>query len=117
MQTWSFDNDTLFDLVKSGRKTATCSLYHSDLDLPKIGELSIIENSNGEKIMIKLINVSICRFYDIDYMWAAKEGEGDLSLEYWRHIHREFFAKQCIVHGQEFNEDIKLVCEEFCITK
>ena len=44
---------------------------------------------------------------------AYKEGEGDRSLEYWRKVHEEFFTEELESIDQKFNEDIKLVCEEF----
>lgn len=115
IEIWSFGNDTLFDLVVSGRKTATCSLYNSDADISQIGEISIIENSVGKRIKIKTIAASVRRFRDIDSNWAIKEGEGDLSLDYWRRVHKDFFTKRLTTHGRKFDENIKLVCEEFVV--
>jgi len=113
METWSFDNDELFDLVKTGRKTATCSLYLHDNKIPQICEKSIIENSNGDQIKIKLTNVSIRRFCDIDSEWAKKEGEGDLSLNYWQTVHKEFFIEQCKANNIKYTSQIQILCEEF----
>lgn len=110
---WSFDNDELFDLVKSGNKTATCALYLPGNKTPQVGEESIIENSNGDQIKIKLTNVSIRKFCDIDEQWAKKEGEGNLSLAYWQKIHTDFFTKQCCINGLKFAPEIELLCEEF----
>lgn len=112
-ETWSFDNDELFDLVKNGRKTATCSLYLPGNKTPQVGEESIIENSNGDQIKIKLTNVSIRRFCDIDLEWAKKEGEGDLSLTYWQKVHKKFIKEQCKIYRITFTSEIELLCEEF----
>ncbi|PXM28036.1 ASCH domain-containing protein, partial [Klebsiella variicola] len=40
--------------------------------------------------------------------FARKEGEGDLSLEYWKREHQRFFS--CEGH---FSEDMELIAEEF----
>lgn len=113
LEIWSFDNDELFDLVKTGRKTATCSLYLPDIKIPNVGEESIIENSHGDQIKIKLTHVSIRRFCDIDSEWAKKEGEGDLSLAYWQKIHEPFIKERCGIHNIPFTPEIELLCEEF----
>lgn len=115
IKNWSFGNDELFDLVKSGRKTATCSLYFHNNKIPKLGEVSIIKNSIGEKIKIKLTNVSIRRFCDIDSEWAKKEGEGNLSLNYWQKAHELFIKERCTTNNITFTQEIELLCEEFKI--
>ena len=94
LKRWSFDNDELFDLVACGKKRGTCSLYDDNDQLSKVGDINIIYNSKNEKITIKITKVRKCRFCDIDEQWAKIEGEGDLSLEYWKKIHYEFFTKE-----------------------
>lgn len=108
MNTWSFDNDELFELVRCGRKTATCAVLDNE-PLSSPGDVEQIVNSKGEIIKIKIINVEIKRFCDIDATWAKKEGEGDLSLAYWQKVHKDFFTK----HHNNFTPETKLVCEEF----
>ena len=39
--------------------------------------------------------------------FARKEGEGDLSLEYWQKEHQRFFTEG------HFSEDMELIAEEF----
>lgn len=108
METWSFDNDELFELVRCGRKTATCSVFDEE-PLSKPGNIEQIVNSKGETIKIQITKVTIKRFCDIDELWARKEGEGDLSLTYWQKVHKEFFTK----HYKNFTPKTELVCEEF----
>ena len=108
MNTWSFDNDELFELVRCGRKTATCAVLDNE-PLSSHGDVEQIVNSKGE--IIKIINVEIKRFCDIDATWAKKEGEGDLSLAYWQKVHKDFFTK----YYENFTPEIKLVCEEFIL--
>lgn len=91
IEKWTFDNDDLFDLVVSGKKCATCSLYYGDNKMSKPGDINIIYNSKNEQIKIEITDVQKRRFCDIDEAWAIKEGEGDLSLSYWQNVHEEFF--------------------------
>lgn len=91
---WSFDNDELFVLVASNRKHGTCCLYTNDDNMSKVGEKNIIYNSRGDEITIQITNVRKCRFCDVDEQWAQCEGEGDLSLQYWRDVHQKFFISE-----------------------
>ncbi len=108
---WTFEDDELFDLVVAGKKRATCSLYHGDKDLSRIGEINIIYNSKNQQIKIKITDVRIARFCDIDETWAIKEGEGDLSLEHWRQVHNAFFKNI----RPDFNETDVLELNEFVV--
>ncbi len=109
IERWTFDNDALFDLVRSGAKRGTCSLWQSDNKMAHIGDISEIYNSGGETVRIKITTVRKCRFCDVDTSWARIEGEGDLSLTHWRASHLEFFTK--IKPG--FRETDYLELEEF----
>ena len=44
---------------------------------------------------------------------AFKEGEGDRSLEYWRVVHAAFLTNELASVHMEFDENTKVVCEEF----
>lgn len=119
-EAWAFgdDSDKLADLTVNGIKTATCSAYcwyeNGEEELPKVGEYSVILNSKDDAVcVIKTNKVYIERFKNISSEHAYKEGEGDRSLEYWRQVHRDFFAKELIEIGRNFSEDMELVCEEF----
>lgn len=108
----------LADLVKSGKKTATSSLYlFYELDNespPQIGEYSVITDWSGEaEVIIHNTDVSIIRFHEVDAVFARKEGEGDRSLDYWRRVHIDFFANELKQINRSFDENMWLVCEEF----
>jgi uncharacterized protein YhfF len=49
----------------------------------------------------------------VDKDFAREEGEGDLSLQYWREAHRRFFSRSLPKIGRAFSEDMLLVCERF----
>ncbi len=115
LKTWTFaiDNDELVDLVIKGKKTATTSNYDEN-DLPVINSESILLFENEKKACItKTIDYKIMKFKEITEKEAKLEGEGDLSLEYWRKVHYDFFKK----YNPDFNEDTLVVFETFEVTK
>jgi lipopolysaccharide/colanic/teichoic acid biosynthesis glycosyltransferase/uncharacterized protein YhfF len=122
-QAWSFgDNpqlaDELITLVLVGKKTATASLvweYEADGEaLPQVGAYSVITNSSGEpRCIIQTSEVRILPFDEVDAPFAADEGEGDLSLEYWRQAHWRFFGRSCARIGRQPDKKMPVVCERF----
>ena len=87
--------DHLATLIATGVKTASCGSLAGCIEdnaFPMIGEYKIVENSRGEPVcVIRVIGLHLLRFSDVTAELARKEGEGDLSLEYWRNEHRRFF--------------------------
>ena len=101
-----------------GKKQATSSnglCYEFEKEpLPKEGDFSIITDFyNRPLCIIKTIKVDIIQFKDITAEMAVLEGEGDLSLDYWREGHKYFFSKECEEMGKEFNEELPVVFEQF----
>lgn len=119
-EAWSFGEapDKLADLVLQGIKTATCSAYDLYLinnePLPREGDYSVILNSNEEAVcIIKTLKVYVTAFNQVSDGHAYKEGEGDRSLEYWRKVHVKFLTNELASVHKTFNENTKVVCEEF----
>ena len=122
-EAWSFGDgpemaDRLGMLVVAGRKTATCSaLWELEAEgepLSRPGERSIVLDGRGEPLcIIEVTEVTVRRFDEVDEAFARDEGEGDLSLAYWREAHRGFFARTLPGIGRRFSEDMPLVCERF----
>ena len=117
---WAFgdDPDTLAALVLEGRKTATASVYELyELDgeeLPKVGTYSVIMDSKDHAVcIIKDTAVTVVPFRNVDEEQARFEGEGDLSLDYWRDVHRQCFSDWMSESGLVFSEDTKVVLEKF----
>jgi uncharacterized protein YhfF len=113
-----FNTDRCAMLVNERVKTATCSahiLYEIDNDpLPEVGNLTIITNWEGEPVcIIKTTKVYTQKFCVVDEEWAKKEGEGDLSLAWWKEAHQRFFTKLFADYNIIFDEEMLLVCEEF----
>ncbi len=119
LEGWSFgDNaemaDDLAQLVLEGKKTATSSLLRffkeENEPLPKVGNRSYIKNSKGEPLcVIELEEIVVMPFNDVGERLAMAEGEGDLSLKYWREEHKRFFMK----YYSDFTEDLEVVSEYF----
>ena len=121
-EAWSFGDapDKLADLVLRGIKTATCSaydLYSIDKEpLPKAGDYSIILNSKDEAVcIIQTLKVYVTEFKKVSEEHAYKEGEGDRTLEYWRKVHEDFLRKELASADQTFDENTRVVCEEFVV--
>ena len=114
---WAFGDspemaDELAELVIKGKKTASCgslSSFKNEEGAPTIGGYSIILNGRDEPVcVIRTISLRIVRFCDVADDLARKEGEGDLSLTYWREGHKAFFSRE-----GTYQEDMELVAEEF----
>lgn len=89
--------DELLSLFLEGKKTAASSLlkdYKICGDpLPTIGHHWMILNSKKEpKCIVKTIRIERNKFKDVTAEIARAEGEGDLSLDYWRKAHVDFFT-------------------------
>ena len=109
--------DYLFNLVTTGKKTATSYLYDEKYTL-KENEYSILTNCTGNKnLLVKSTHFRICKFCEVTEEHAIAEGEGDLSLTYWKNIHKHFFSEILAQQNQEFNENIKVVCESFLVER
>ena len=110
--------DELAALVLAGRKRATAGLlWAHDAEtrpLPQPGDLSIVTSFDGDALcVIETIRVDIVPFDEVSAEFAATEGEGDGSLEYWRDAHTAFFGRECQRLGRQPAPDMPVVCERF----
>lgn len=110
--------DELAKLVRQGKKTATASAYIAYVSenepLPTVGAYSVVLYDNGEAAaIIRDTKVTLCPFDEVSPEHARREGEGDLSLDYWRRVHREFFDEDYAAAGVPFDEHGLCVLEEF----
>ena len=113
---WKFaqDNNHLISLVLEGKKKATTSLYEEGMKLPVIGEESIIcYDDDTCACVVKTVDFKIMKFKDMTEEYASLEGEGDLSLNYWKKVHYDLFVS----FDFSFNEDSKIVFEIFELVK
>ncbi|HFZ8995152.1 TPA: ASCH domain-containing protein [Citrobacter freundii] len=102
----------LATLIVKGIKTASCgslASYLQEESAPKIGSFNIIlDGQNVPVCVVRLVSMRLVRFCDVTGEFARKEGEGDLSLEYWRKEHQRFFTREGY-----FSDDMELIAEEF----
>ena len=118
---WHFgDNkkmaDELFNLVLKGEKTATSYLYYKNNKLNQ--GFSILTNwDKTKKIILETTKIYKTTFDKVTKEHAFKEGEKDKTLKSWQTIHKKFFKKELALQGLNFCDNIKIVCEEFKITK
>ncbi|WP_151525798.1 ASCH domain-containing protein [Serinicoccus kebangsaanensis] len=134
--------DRLLGLVLAGRKTATASALRDyeedaqarhaledepraegdtltrtgtdlDLALPEPGLLSILLDGTGRpRALIRITDVQVCRFGDVDDEHARLEGEGNRTLADWRAIHRDAFAATA-PQAEPVDDDTLVVLERF----
>lgn len=110
--------DELGQLVLSGTKTGTCSaVWEYEFEgkpYPRVDSIWIVLDGHGEPMCItETTEITFRRYNEVDEEFARSEGEGDLSLQYWREAHKDFFSRTLPGIGREFVEDMPLVCERF----
>jgi len=122
-ESWYFcnnekDANELARLVKKRIKKATASLHClyeiENEPIPKVGDYVVITNWKGiAQCIIQMTNINIIPFKEVTHTFAAKEGEGDKTLSFWRKVHRKFFTLELKKYSKKFSEEIFVVCEEF----
>jgi len=112
------DADELAALVRQGRKRATAScgwVYElEEQPLPKVGDHSVILDWRGRaQCVIQTTRIDTIPFEEVPEDFARAEGEGDLSLEYWRRGHWTFFSLELRALGREPDPRMPILCERF----
>lgn len=123
-ESWMFGDQTkamgdeLSALVAEGKKTATCSLFQlyeiEKEAIPVVGEYDIILNGDNEPCLVtQVTKVEKIKMSDVTPELAKKEGEGDLSYDYWYQAHEDFFTNELTNLNLKFHPDVLLIWEEF----
>lgn len=122
-QVWYFGNTPemaleLAELVMSGRKTATASQAAfneiNPAEAPIPDGYSVVTDFFGEPLcVIRTSDIRHVPYDEVDSRFASDEGEGDQTLEYWREVHCNYFAREAVELGIEFNEQSIVCCERF----
>jgi uncharacterized protein YhfF len=105
-------------LVLSGIKRATAGLVWSfeaaSMPLPSVGDLSVVTDWNERPLcVVETRRVDITPFDEVSAEFAAEEGEGDGSLQYWRDAHWAYFGRECQRIGRQRDLRMPVVCERF----
>lgn len=122
-QIWHFGDSEqlardLADLVLQGRKRATAGLlWDAEIDpnaMPTLGGYSVVTDGADMPLMVlRTTKVEVRPYRDVDADFAATEGEGDGSLEFWRAAHWSYFSRRCAALGRTPSEDMPVVLETF----
>lgn len=108
-------SEELLLLIRERRKRAGTSLLWScEADVQPIanpGDIEIVLDHHNEPAFVtRITKVSVVPYGEVTAEYAAIEGEGDGSLEYWRTAHWAFFSRECRRIGREPTEAMPVVC-------
>lgn len=106
----------LLDLVLAGTKTATAMLVWDavETDTPTPGGYSLVTDFDGvPACILQTVEVRVRPFDQVDPDFARDEGEGDLSLDFWRRGHWDYFSRRCAELGRQPTLDMPVFCERF----
>ena len=94
-------------------------VYLLEQDYPDF-EVVVVDylSHDDTQFVLKLLkdyypHLKVVPFKDVDAEHARLEGEGDLSLDYWRSVHEKLFRQWLTEAGTAFSEDTKVVLERF----
>jgi uncharacterized protein YhfF len=108
----------LGNLVLAGVKRATAALVWG-LEAegkrpPRPGDLSIVTDWSGKPLcVIETTGTEVVPFEEVSETFAAAEGEGDKTLQYWRAEHWAYFSRECLQMGREPTAQMPVLCERF----
>lgn len=112
--------DELLELYLSGKKWAGSSILEDFISsgdpIPKIDDYWIyLDSKSIPRIILRTEETVLNKFYNVPESIAIAEGEGDLSLEYWREAHSRFYLPQIKSWGLQSLEDATVITEFFSI--
>ena len=111
-------SQALLSLIRSGRKRAGTGLLWAleaeKAAMPHEGDIEIVlDHRNIPALVTQLQQVFVVPYNEVTAEYAAIEGEGDGSLEYWRKAHWAFFSRECSRIGRTPSENMPVVCSVF----
>ena len=112
--------DNLLNLYLTGKKTAGSSVVEDFLStgapLPEVGDYWILlDSSDQPRMILRTEKVVVHKFNDVPVEIAVAEGEGDLSLEYWRQAHNQIYSPYLERWGVKSIERATIITEFFRI--
>ena len=82
--------------------------------MPVEGEIEVVlDHRNRPALITQLEQIRVVSYGEVTADYAALEGEGDGSLEYWRKAHWAYFARECSRIGRAPSESMPVVCSIF----
>jgi len=112
--------DALSGLALAGLKRGTAHMKiqfaNDNIPMRSIGDYWVVLKCDGSPVcVVKIIGIDIVPFNEVGPVFAASEGEGDMTLDFWRKGHGEYFEEQCERWGEGFRDDYPVVCESFIL--
>lgn len=118
MESFSFGDskemsEQLLKLVIDGKKTGTSwAAIHGDCGTIVGKQMIITDYDKKPVILIETTSLERKKFNDVDKDFARTEGEGDLSLDYWRKEHKDYFTRE-----GSYSNNMEIFCQRFKIVK
>jgi len=101
----------VLDGSRTGASTALAQLTAAGLDVPRVGDLSIVTDASGEpKAVLRTTEVEVVAFDQVTAEHSATEGGADTSLETWVAEHAASFGE---VLGDAFTPASEVVLERY----
>jgi uncharacterized protein YhfF len=110
----------LLNLYLEGKKSAGSSVLEDFLSVgdpvPQVGDYWILLKGGGEPgCILRTDKIILHKFNDVPVEVAVAEGEGDLSLNYWRRVHSQLWEPQIANWGLAKMEDATVLTEFFSL--
>lgn len=111
-------SEELLDLIRAGRKRASASLLWAHEaegeSVPRVGDIEVVVDHLGHPALVtRAVEVEVVPFNEVTAVFAAREGEGDRSLDHWRLEHWKFFSRECERIGRTPTKSMPVVCCTF----
>ena len=111
-------SNQLISLIRSGKKRAGTGLVWAleaeQATMPHEGDIEVVlDHHNRPALVTQLQQVFVVPYNEVTAEYAAIEGEGDGSLEYWREAHWAFFSRECSRIGRIPSENMPVICSVF----
>ena len=106
--------DNAVNRMKRGTAHLAMQFEKDDIPMRQVGDYWIVLKCDGSpQCVVQIIGIEILPFNKVGPIFAASEGDGDLSLRYWRQGHMAQFKDQCKRWDVAWCEDYPVVCESF----
>ena len=111
-------SEELLALIRAGKKRGGASLlWAHEVEqeaIPEVGDVEIVVNHRNEPVLVtRIVKVEVVPFNEVGADFAAREGEGDSSLAYWREAHWAYFSGECRRIGRAPSQAMPVVCSSF----
>lgn len=103
-------------LANQKRGTAHMAMDFEVNNVPRrvTGDYWVILDAKQRPIgLVRVTDVYESPFLSVPASFSVQEGEGDMSLEFWREAHLDYFIMQCKKMGVEWDQNCLVVCESF----